>query len=218
MSSLKSTIRVVLGNEHQLFRLGFEKLLERCPGIELVAQTANGNHVLSLVQIHQPEVVVTDIDLPDLPGEELTRRICKVHPGTAVMIVTVKCDNYSIMKLLSAGASAYLLESADAAEVIEGIRMAARAEKYYCRTTREQIRKLAAEGRFDPKTMEIRDLTGVELRIIRMICEGKENREISNTLRLTVDAIKKHRKTILKKAGAETAGELVGWAKENGLC
>jgi DNA-binding NarL/FixJ family response regulator len=217
MSALKNSIRVVLADDHHIFRLGLERLLEGYSDIELVAHASNGKHVLSLVQVHKPDVVVADVHLEEMGGEDLTRKISELYPPTTVLIVTMVHSNYSIMKLLRAGASGYVLKTSDGDEVIRGIRSAAKGEKYYCRTVTEQIRGLVAEGRFDPKTMEIRDFTPIELRVIELICREVDTKEMSNILHISVDSVKKYRKTILQKMDVTNVGGLRAYAIENGI-
>ncbi len=217
MSPFQTPIRIVAADDHELFRDGLAGIIESCADLKLIAQATNGEQLLALVDIHRPDVVVTDIKMDIIDGIQATSRISARFPDTAVICLSMYSQSYSIMNMLKAGAIGYVLKIASRDIVLEAIRAAARGEKYYCRSTAEKIKALVAAGRFDLRTMEIYDFTPLQLRIIKMICAGMNCRAMANALHVSLDGIKKHRVQILEKAGVKNTTELMVYAAENGM-
>ncbi len=214
---MTATIRIVMADDHEIFRDGFASMFRSREDIELVDQASNGQFLLALVERHRPDVVLTDIQMDPVDGMEATRQITRRFPGTPIIALTMYEDNYSIMEMLKAGAKGYLLKNAAKEVVMEAIRSAFRGEPYYCRTASQKLSALISSGRFDPRNQEAVDFTATELRIIRMICEDMESRQIAEQLNTSLGSINRYRAQIMEKAGVKSTTGLIVYAMRNGL-
>jgi DNA-binding NarL/FixJ family response regulator len=120
--------RVLIADDHGVVREGLARLLPTADDIEVVATAADGAEAVSLYEEHGPDVVLMDLSMPGLDGTEATRRILSEHPEAAVVILTSFSDREQILAALDAGAIGYLLKDAGPAELIDGVRAAARGE------------------------------------------------------------------------------------------
>jgi len=214
---MTTPIRIVMADDHEIFRDGFAAMFRNRQDIELVDQASNGQVLLTLVERYRPDVVLTDIQMGPVDGVEVTRQITRRFPGTPVIALSMYEDNYSIMEMLRAGAMGYLLKNAGKEVVTEAILSASRGEPYYCRTASQKLSALIASGRFDPRNQEAADFTATELRIIKMICEDKESRQIAEELNISLGTINRYRAQIMEKAGVKSTTGLIVYAMRNGL-
>lgn len=214
---MSAMIRIVMADDHEIFRDGFAAMFRSCADIELVDQAPNGQFLLALVKRHLPDVVLTDIQMDPVDGIEVTRQISRQFPGMPVIALSMFGDNYSIMEMLQAGAMGYLLKNAGKEVVMEAIRSAYRGEPYYCRTASQKLSALIASGRFDPRKPETVDFNPTELRIIRMICEDMESQQIAEQLNCSLGTVNKYRARIMEKAGVKSTTGLIVYAMRNGV-
>jgi DNA-binding NarL/FixJ family response regulator len=134
-----------------------------------------------------------------------------------VIAMSMYEDSHTIMEMLKAGATGYLVKNSGKKVVMDAIRAAHKGEHFYCRSASQKIAALTAAGRLNPNEQDRVDFTPIEERIIRLICEEYESKEIANELNLEVNNIAKYRKTIFQKAGVNSTAGLVLFAIRNGL-
>ncbi len=121
-------IRVVLADDHTLLRAGIRSLLEEMKGIKVVAEAANGHEALKMIEIHRPEIVLTDIAMPGAGGLELATQVGRDHPQTRVVILSMHNDEEYVRRAMIAGASGYLLKDSDTEELGLALRGGARSD------------------------------------------------------------------------------------------
>ena len=136
---MSAKIRIVMADDHELFRDGFAGMFINSQEIEVVDMAPNGRFLLALVEKYRPDVVLTDIQMGPVNGFEVTREIVKYYPGIPVIALSMFGDSINILGMLQAGACGYLVKNARKETVIEAIRAASRGEKYYCQTASSQI-------------------------------------------------------------------------------
>jgi DNA-binding NarL/FixJ family response regulator len=132
-------IRVVIADDHEIFRDGFRLTLKRAENINLVAEAADGLELLRIVKEQKPHVVITDIKMPRLDGIEATRRILAEFPGLPVIGLSMFDEEDLVLEMIDAGAKGYLVKNADKHEVIEAINAVYRGEAYYCKQTSNRL-------------------------------------------------------------------------------
>ena len=125
------TLRVLIADDHPLFRAGLRALLEATAGMEVVGIAGTGDEVLALAERAEPDVVLMDLHMPGLGGIEATRRIVDSYPSTAVLVVTMFDDDYSVFTAMRAGARGYVLKDADEEEVLRAIRAVGHGEAIF---------------------------------------------------------------------------------------
>jgi len=211
-------IRILLSDDHNILRDGMRLLLERQPGFVVVGEASDGRETLDLVQSHTPDVVVMDIAMPNMNGIEATRRIVEKHPGTGVVILSMHHDESYVIRSLKAGARAYLLKDAMKAELISAIHAVAQGKSFFSpkisRILQEDyVQALGRKGVDDSYEL----LTDREREILQLVAEGKTNKEIANTLNLSLYTVDTHRTHILQKLNLHSVPEVILYAVRKGI-
>jgi DNA-binding NarL/FixJ family response regulator len=211
-------IRILLSDDHNVLRDGMRLLLDRQPGFVVVAEASDGRETLDLVADHQPDVVVMDIAMPNMNGIEATRRIVEKHPGTGVVILSMHHDESYVIRSLKAGARAYLLKDAMKAELIDAIHAVAEGKSFFSpkisRILQEDyVQALGRKGADDSYEL----LTDREREILQLVAEGKTNKEIANTLNLSLYTVDTHRTHILQKLNLHSVPEVILYAVRKGI-
>lgn len=212
----ESPIRIILADDHEIFRDGFHSLLLNQTAIELVAEAGNGEQLIMLTEQYLPDIVITDIKMPVIDGIEATRIITAKHPGIAVIALSMYEDDHLITDMLDAGARGYLLKNAQKREILESVTHVYRNLPYYCSTTSTILAKLISTRRYNPANAAERiSFSEKEKEIICLICREYSNKDISAELHLSVRTIEGYRERILEKTNAKNTAGIVVHAIRN---
>jgi DNA-binding NarL/FixJ family response regulator len=204
-------IRVVIVDDHPIVRAGLVGLVESADDLEVVGTGATGLDAISLAQAFQPDVVLMDLRMPELDGDEATARILAAVPTTRIIILTTYESDDAILRAIGAGASGYLLKAEPEAELLAGIRAVAAGEVALAPSVSRVLVRQAAK----PAPAVI--LTPRELDVMRLVAEGLSNREIGERLHLGEATVKTHLLTAFPKLDAKTRTGAVTRARELGL-
>ncbi|MFZ7943822.1 MULTISPECIES: response regulator [Bacillaceae] len=221
------TTKIVIIDDHQLFREGVKRILEFEKAFQVVAEGDDGSEALGLVQEHQPDVVIMDINMPQMNGVEATRELIEKFPNTKVIILSIHDDENYVTHALKTGACGYLLKEMDADALIEAVRVVAEGGSYlHPKVTHNLVneyRKLAAgvaRGGGYVQTVEIRRplhlLTRRECEVLQMLADGKSNRGIGESLFISEKTVKNHVSNILQKMNVNDRTQAVVVAIKNG--
>ena len=184
-------IRVIVVDDHPLFRQGVVGLLATVPDVEVVASSADGESGVRQTIELRPDVVLMDLNLPDLPGLEATRRIAAAAPEVAVLVLTMVDDDDSVLATLRVGARGYILKGADQDEVLAAIRAVAAGGAVFGRSIAERV----LHGGRGPG----RDLTTREAEVLSGIARGLSNPQIAHELGVSVKTVQNHASRVLAK-------------------
>ncbi len=213
-------IPIVLADDHALFRQGFKSYLQQTASCQMrvVAEAANGRELLRAVEHHQPQVVITDVQMPGLSGLEATRIIQRELPHISVLALSMSEDRATVLQMFSAGAKGYLVKSGDPEEILEAIETVARGETYYGPFTACLLASVYTlqKAKALKKTRQT-TLCEKELRIVQLICRQLSTKEIAAELRLSNRTIDDYRHKILEKTGAKNMVGIALYAVKNGL-
>jgi DNA-binding NarL/FixJ family response regulator len=204
-------IRVVIVDDQELVRAGLRALAVHDGDIEVVAEARTGHEGLARVRDLRPDVVLMDLRMPELDGDEATARILAAEPGTRVIILTTYESDDAILRAIGAGASGYLLKAAPEAELLAGIRAVAAGEVALAPSVSRVLVRQATQPA--PAVL----LTPRELDVLRLVAEGLSNREIGEQLHLGEATVKTHLLTAFPKLDARTRTGAVTRARELGL-
>jgi DNA-binding NarL/FixJ family response regulator len=209
-------IRVLLAEDHTLVRAGIRALLENLPEIAVVGEASNGRDALRLIELHQPDVVVMDIAMPDLNGLDATVRVVRDFPKTRVIILSMHTTEEYVLRALRAGAVGYLLKDAGTAELELAIRAVARGEAYLSPpvskyVVADYVRRVSS-GLDAPER-----LTARQREILQLVSEGHTAREIAQTLHVSVKTVETHRAQLMERLDIHDIAGLVRYAIRMGL-
>jgi two-component system, NarL family, response regulator NreC len=204
-------VRVLLVDDHTIVRQGLRRLLETDRELEVVGEAGDGIAAMAMAERLQPDVVVMDLSLPDLDGIEATRAITNQHKSVRVLVLTMNTDDVAIRQALKAGARGYLLK--ESGDILRAIKQIARGQTYF---SPQAARLLSADYLNAGTGREIEDnlnlLTERETQVLRLIAEGKTNRNIAALLGVSVNTVETHRKHIMDKLDLHNTAEMVRFA------
>ena len=211
-------IRVMLVDDHALFRKGVASLLAACPDIEVVGEADNGAEALPKVADLRPDLILMDIQMPEVDGLEATRRIKAEHPYVKIVMLTVAEEDRSLFEAIKAGAQGYLVKKMDPEEFLSMIRGVSRGEAPLSRTVASKIltefsRRVQGPPPEDPAAK----LTPREREVLQLLTQGNTNKEIANTLGVSENTVKNHLKNILAKLHLQNRVQAVTFALRHGI-
>jgi len=216
--SLYSPVRVLLADDHEIFREGFYSLFNKQPDIELLGDAANGEQLVKLTAELSPDIVLTDIKMPVMDGIEATKKIISLYPHVSIIALTMFDEDDLIVEMLESGARGYLLKNAHKDEVFDAIKTVYTGDTYFCKHTTAKLTKLISKSRYNPyKPIERPLFNDKETEIIRLICGEFTNKEISDQLHLSVRTIEGYRERIQEKMKVKNAAGIAVYAIKNGI-
>lgn len=211
-------IRVVIADDHEIYRDGLKLMLSKASNISLVGEAENGEKLIKLVEDVNPDVVITDIKMPVLDGIEAATKIAKKHPKIGIIGLSMFEEERQIMDMLDAGALGYLLKNSDKWELIEAVHAVYEGEQYFCKHTSSKMAKVIALSRHgSPKVKGAPDFEKREKEIILLICEGLTNKEMGDRLNISPRTVEGVRMRILEKMNAKNSVGIVIAAIKYGL-
>jgi two-component system, NarL family, response regulator NreC len=210
-------IRVLLADDHRLFRDGLQTLLEQQPGLEVVAVAADGQAVLTQADACRPDVVLMDISMPGLNGLDATRRLRHDHPEVAVVILSMHADHRFVVEALRAGALGYVPKDCDVSELREAIHTVLRRQLYLSRSLGDRIVRDYLALTVDRPDSAFSVLSAREREVLQMLAEGRSAKDIADALGVSVKTVETHRKNIMDKLSIHSIAELTKYAIREGL-
>jgi len=213
MQAPYSNLKIILADDHEIFRDGFRGFLENQEKIDLVAEASNGEQLVALAGRYLPDVILTDIKMPEMDGIEATRIISRLYPQIGIIALSMFGDDNLVIDMLEAGAKGYLLKNAHKKEILEAITTVAKNHPYYCSKTTIKLAQLIAHSRFDPEHLRERQIFNPrEKEIMQLICREFSNKEISAALNISVRTVEGHRERILEKINCRNTAGIVLYA------
>ncbi len=208
--STPAPIRVVLVDDHAVIRAGLEQLLAGTEDIEVVGAAANGAEALDVVRRLRPDVVLMDLQMPQVDGVAATRAIMSEKLGVDVLVLTSFSDSERIIAALDAGAVGYLLKDADPEDVLQGIRAVSRGESPL---HPKAARALLGVRAGSPQVQ----LTSRETEVLTLVREGLANKQIARRLDISERTVKAHLTSAFARIGVADRTQAALWAERNGL-
>jgi DNA-binding NarL/FixJ family response regulator len=210
-------IRVLIADDHPYFRRGVRTLLRALPETEVVGEAATGAEAISLAAALQPDVILMDLQMPDVNGIEATRRVLHTSPHIGVLVVTMSKDDDSIFAAMRAGARGYLLKGADQGEIVRAISAVANGEAIFSPAVAHRLMEYFAE--LDPTALPhaFPELTDREREILDLIAHGRSNTEIAQRLVLSPKTVRNHVSNIFSKLQVADRAQAIVRARDAGL-
>ncbi|MEZ4417691.1 MAG: response regulator transcription factor [Gemmatimonadota bacterium] len=209
-------IKVLLADDHALFRAGLKALLEAESGIEVVGEAPDGDAAIEEVRRLRPDVVVMDLAMPGTSGLDATRRIAALGYGTRILVLTAHAEEEYLVPVIEAGASGYLTKTSADRTLVDALRVVARGEVYLPpRATTLLLKRYRAEDEEQDGGLNV--LSAREREVLALTAEGFSSREIGERLFISPKTVDTYRSRIMEKLGLNHRSELVRFALHVGL-
>ena len=207
-------ILIILTDDHQVVRDGLRSMLSGIEDIEIIAQAATGNELFGILAMNKAEVLILDIELPDISGLEICSKVQTTYPDIKVLILSMYTGEEFIFKALAEGARGYLPKNTTRDELVEAIRTIAAGKEYYSPIIseimlRSYIKKAKSKISVDK---DVDELSKRELEVLKMLAEGIPNYEIAEQLFISIRTVESHKSHIMQKLELHTTAELVKFA------
>ena len=210
-------IRVLIADDHKIFRDGIRSLLEKEKDISVVEEAANGKEVIEKLGSVPIDVIILDIDIGKPNGIEIAEIIKKEYPEVKILILSMMGLNDFIIKALEKGATGYLLKNTGKDEVLTAIRSVAKGDSYFSREVSSILIEHLNQPRASRKRAEDIPLSAREIEVLKLIAQEYSNPEIAERLYISIRTVDTHRRNLLEKLGAKNTAGLVKYAIQKGL-
>ncbi|PKN32958.1 MAG: DNA-binding response regulator [Deltaproteobacteria bacterium HGW-Deltaproteobacteria-19] len=210
-------IRILLADDHKIFRDGLRSLIEREPEMEIVGEAENGRKAARLAEKLAPTVIIMDVSMPDMNGIEAARNITSAMPDVRLIALSMHSDRRFVLGMLEAGAAGYLLKDCAYEELAGAIRHVVRGNTYLS----PKITDVVVKGYLSKGTLSQPEatspLTSREREILQLIAEGHSTKEIASHVCLSIKTVETHRRNIMEKLGIHSVAELTKYSIREGL-
>lgn len=214
---MKQYCRVILADDHSLFRHGLKRIISENPDLEVVGEVGDGLQLLESLKTADPHVIVLDISMPNLSGIEAIHEIKRMRPNAKVLMLTMHKDPDYLFQAISAGANGYLLKEDAEQELFSAINVVKRGDIYLSPLLTEEARQDWAEMRRGIRSLKSADtLTLREREVLKLITDGKSNKEIGKVLSISHRTVERHRANIKGKLKTNKTADLVKYALQKG--
>jgi len=204
--------RIVLADDHVMFRQGIKRIIEETEGLEVVGEASDGLELLELLKKLEPDMVLLDISMPNIRGIEATREIKSLYPDVRVLILTMHRRKEYLYDAMAAGAQGYLLKEDSDVELFSAVKTIRKGGFYMTRLLVGAMAEDISHMYKGNAEFPSEPLTTREREIIKLIADGKTNREIGDLLFISIRTVENHRANIMKKLNLNKTAEIVKYA------
>ena len=210
-------IRVLLADDHDLFRAGIRSLLQNVAGIEFVAEAGSGREALRLCQTQHPDVALMDIMMPDLNGLDAAARLAAISPSTRTIILSMNASEEYVLQALRCGAAGYLLKNISPRELEHAIREVARGETYLSPAVSKHVIAAYLQRVGGSEVSSLERLTPRQREVLQLVAEGNTTKVIARKLDLSVKTVEMHRSQLMEALDIHEIAVLVRYAIRMGV-
>lgn len=215
---MRDTIKIILADDHRIFRKGLKSLLSEKENIEVLAEADNGDEALEAARKYKPEIVIMDIAMPKMDGIEATRQIRDRFPDTEVVILSMHAKKAYIDQVLKAGAKGYVLKDSNEENLLSAINTVHNGGYYLDSPIADQVLSDYFRDKSKRELKKQSDpLSEREREVLRLLAEGHSNQEVADTLYISRKTVENHRANIVRKTGIQGQVGLTKYAARIGL-
>src|SRR5438876_10370421 len=216
-SKLMDSLRILIADDHPLFRKGMRTLLMATAGTEVIGEATTGQEVIELASTLQPDVILMDLQMPGINGIEATRQILHTSPHIRILVVTMFEDDHSVFTALRAGARGYVLKDADEDEILRAIRAVGRGEAIFSPTIAQRLIDFFSAPQPILLPQIFPELADREREVLGLIAQGHNNNDIARRLGLSLKTVANHVSNIFSKLQVADRAQAIIRAREAGL-
>jgi DNA-binding NarL/FixJ family response regulator len=211
---MSSVIKIIIVDDHSLFRNGMKLLLSNAGNFQVLAEAQDGKEFLDLLKKETPDIVLMDIDMPEMDGIEATRLALEKNPKLKVICLSMYSEEEYYYKMIEAGVKGFLLKNSDIGEVKNAITAVFEGGKYFSQELLYNVVKNIKQTQISNETV---DLSEREMEVLQQICIGLSNQEIADELHISKRTVDKHRANLLDKTNSKNTANLIMFAIRNKL-
>jgi DNA-binding NarL/FixJ family response regulator len=213
-----ATKRIVLAEDHAILREGIRSMLESVPDLEIVGEAEDGREAVTQARELKPDIVLMDLSMPNMNGTEAIRQIKQRDPQVRVIVMTVHKSDEHVRAALEAGADAYLLKDESRRDLLAAITSVSVGGTYLSpKICAKVVSGYLGRGSAQGIGVAWDTLTDRERQVVKLVAEGRRNREIAEYLCIGMKTVEKHRANVMRKLDLHSAADLTAYAIENGL-
>jgi DNA-binding NarL/FixJ family response regulator len=210
-------LRILLADDHRLFRDGLRTLLENQAGMEVVGETSDGTQTIAAVSEKKPNIILMDISMPNLNGIDATRRIISENPSIKIIMLSMHSDQKFVIEALKSGAVGYLLKDCAIDELIAAIRSVVSGQIYLARDIKDAVIKDYLKLAVSSPESVFSTLSIREREVLQLLAKGLSTKETAAMLNISIKTVETHRKQIMDKLGIYSIAQLTKYAIREGL-
>lgn len=212
----KNKIRVLIADDHPLFRNGLKQLLAGFQKVTVIGEAGNGKDLMKSCFDLSPDVVLADISMPGMDGIQAMKEVIRIKPQSRFLVLTAFSKEEPILRTIEAGALGYVLKTAEPEEIEEAIETVHRSKPYFCKDITAMLTEIVSRN-YQLPVQEALWFTEREKEIMRMICKEITSKEIAYLLKLSKRTVEGHRTRIMDKIGAKSIAGIITFAMRNGI-
>lgn len=211
------TVRVLLADDHKLFRDALRIMLEKETSIAVVAETGDGLEVIDLARAISPDVICMDISMPGMNGIETTRRLANACPSARIIGLSAFSEQRYIVEMLNAGAQGYITKAAAGDQLLKAISAVLAGQRYLCPDAAKAMKRALPEPADPTAAPAISPLGARERQVLQLVAEGYTSTQIAGHLQMAPSTVEVHRRNIMRKLDLHNVADLTKYAIRNGL-
>ena len=212
-----TSVRILVADDHEVVRRGVRGLLEAQAGWQVCEEAVDGREAVEKARKSSPDVAILDIGMPGLNGLEAARQIRKVCPRSEVLIPTMHESEQVVQEVLAAGARGYVLKSDAGRDLVAAVESLSHHRTFFTSSVAELVLRKYLDGETDGGKRDASFLTPREREVVQLLAEGKGNKEVADTLKISVRTADTHRTNIMRKLGCHSLSDLVRYAIRNNI-
>lgn len=209
-------IKIILVDDHQMFRDGVKSVLAEEENIEIIGEVGTAKDLYNLLKSNSPDLIITDISMPDISGIEIAKYVSENYPKIKILILSMHSNEEFITKALSVGANGYLPKDTSMSELLEAIRVIYKGDNYFNKNISDTILR-SIINKSKQESHDKITLTNREKEVIKLVVEGLTNKEIADKLFISIRTVDSHKNNIMQKLNLKSSVELVKYAIKNKL-
>jgi DNA-binding NarL/FixJ family response regulator len=213
---MKNKIKIILADDHRIFRDGIKSLLSDTEWIEIINEASSGIELLEMLRIQQPELVIMDISMPGLSGIEASKKISANFPDIKILILSMHTNEEFVINSIKAGAKGYLPKDTSKEELLDAIKTISEGGEFYSKMVSDNfLKSYIRKYKVDQNLSENEELTQREIEILKLAASGISNKDIADKLFISVKTVDAHKNHIMQKLKLKNTAEMVLYAVKN---